>query len=61
MGLGKILNQSDPIRVMTKALGFERDPLAPNIKMLAQDPLEEIDLGEGTINSPTCISANLGS
>ncbi|XP_050890097.1 uncharacterized protein LOC127095453 [Lathyrus oleraceus] len=28
-------------------LGFEKDPLATNIKMLAQDPLEEVDLGEG--------------
>ena len=28
-------------------LGFEKDPLANNIKMLAHDPLEEINLGEG--------------
>lgn len=41
-------------------LGFERDPMTPNIKMLAQDPLEEIDLGEGTIKMPTYISVNLG-
>ena len=40
-------------------LGFERDPLANNIKMLAQDPLEEIDLGEGTTRRPTYISANI--
>lgn len=26
-------------------LGFEKDPLATNVKMLAQDPLEEIYLG----------------
>lgn len=41
-------------------LGFKRDPLEPNIKMLVQDPLEEIDLGEGTVKRPTYISANLG-
>lgn len=39
-------------------LGFEKDPLAINIKMLAQDPLEEIDLGEG-IKTQTYISANI--
>ena len=41
-------------------LGFERDSLAHNVKMLAHDPLEEIDLGEGTTKIPTYISANLG-
>lgn len=41
-------------------LGFERDPLAPNIKMLAHYLLEEINLGEGTIKRPTYISTNLG-
>lgn len=41
-------------------LGFERDPLALNIKMIVQDPLEEIDLGEGKIKRPTYISVNLG-
>ena len=40
-------------------LGFERDPLANNTKMLAQDPLEEIDLGEGITKRPTYISANI--
>ena len=40
-------------------LGFEKDPLANNIKMLAQDPLEEIDLGEGATRRPTYISANI--
>lgn len=39
--------------------GFEKDPLATNIKMLAQDPLEEVDLGEGVIKSPAYISANI--
>ena len=40
-------------------LGFEKDPLVTNVKMLAQDPLEEIDLGEGLIKRPTYISANI--
>lgn len=42
-----------------KHLSFERDLVAPNIKMLAQDPLEEIELGEGIRKRPTYISANL--
>lgn len=40
-------------------LGFKKDPLATNIKMLAQDPLEEVDLGEGVIKRLTYISANI--
>ncbi|XP_050890001.1 uncharacterized protein LOC127095338 [Lathyrus oleraceus] len=40
-------------------LGFEKDPLASNTKMLARDPLEEIDLGEGGIKRPTYLSANI--
>lgn len=40
-------------------LGFKSYPLAPNIKILVQDPLEEIDLGEGTVKRPTYISVNL--
>ena len=40
-------------------LGFERDPVAPSAKMLAQDPLEEVNLGEGTEKRPTYISAKL--
>lgn len=40
-------------------LGFEKDLLATNIKMLAQDPLEEIDLGKGLTKMPTYISANI--
>ena len=38
-------------------LGVEKDPLADNVKMLAQDPLEEIDLGEGLVKRPMYISA----
>ena len=40
-------------------LGFEKDLVAPNIKMLAQDPLEEIDLGDVIRKRPTYISVNL--
>lgn len=40
-------------------LGLEKDPLATNIKMLAQDPLEEVDLGEGAIKRTTYIGANI--
>src|SRR4051812_28757911 len=28
-------------------LGFEKDPMGANIKMLAQDPLEKVNLGDG--------------
>lgn len=34
-------------------LEFKNDSMATNIKMLAQDPLEEIDLGEGLTKRPT--------
>lgn len=40
-------------------LGFEKDPLSDGAKMLAQYPLEEIDLGEGMIKRPTYINANI--
>lgn len=40
-------------------LGFEKDLVEPNIKMLAHDPLEEIYLGNGISKRPTYISANL--
>src|SRR3954466_481182 len=40
-------------------LGFEKDPMASNIKMLAQDPLEEVDLGEGDRKRITYVSAKL--
>src|SRR3954467_13896981 len=42
-------------------LGFERDPMAPNIKMLAQDPLEEVNLGDRDQKRVTYISAKLDS
>ena len=40
-------------------MGFEKDLLASSAKMLAQDPLEEIDLGDGSIKRITYISAKL--
>ncbi|XP_045831048.1 uncharacterized protein LOC123922369 [Trifolium pratense] len=40
-------------------LGFEKDPSSSNQKMQAQDPLEEIDIGDGSIKRPTYISANI--
>ena len=40
-------------------LGFEKNPDFSGAKMLSQDPLEEIDLGEGTIKRPTYISKKL--
>ncbi|KAK2456610.1 hypothetical protein QL285_003960 [Trifolium repens] len=40
-------------------LGFERDPLNETPKMQAQDPLEETDIGNGSVKRPTYISANI--
>ncbi|WJX39864.1 hypothetical protein P8452_27372 [Trifolium repens] len=40
-------------------LGFERDPINETPKMQAQDPLEEIDIGNGSVKRPTYISANI--
>ncbi|KAK2375424.1 hypothetical protein QL285_076314 [Trifolium repens] len=40
-------------------LGFERDLLNETPKMQAQDPLEEIDIGNGSLKRPTYISANI--
>src|SRR4051812_29096523 len=40
-------------------LGFEKDPMASNIKMLAQDPLEEVNLGEVDQKRITYVSAKL--
>jgi hypothetical protein len=42
-------------------LGFEKDPLSFNPKMQAQDPLQEIDIGNGSVKRPTYISANIPS
>jgi len=40
-------------------LGFEEDPLGSTTKMRAQDPLEEEDLGDGSIKRPTYVSAKI--
>ncbi|KEH17079.1 hypothetical protein MTR_0046s0090 [Medicago truncatula] len=40
-------------------LGFEEDPMGSTTKMKAQGPLEEIDLGNGTVKKPTYISAKI--
>src|SRR3954466_15833603 len=40
-------------------LGFEKDPMGANIKMSAQDPLEEVNLGDGDQKRVTYISAKL--
>lgn len=39
-------------------LGFDKDPITSTTKMQPQDPLEEIDFGDGTIKRSTYISAN---
>jgi len=40
-------------------LGFEKDPLGSTTKMRAQDPLEEVDLGDGSVKRPTYVSAKI--
>ncbi|MCH81200.1 hypothetical protein A2U01_0001984, partial [Trifolium medium] len=40
-------------------LGFERDPISLNQRMRAQDPLQEIDIGDGTLKRSTYISTNV--
>src|ERR1044072_2585714 len=40
-------------------LGFERDPSISTKRMQAQDPLDEVDLGDGEIKRPTYISAKI--
>lgn len=42
-------------------LGFEKDPLDSTKRMQAQDPPEEIDLGDGIVKRPTYISAKINS
>jgi hypothetical protein len=42
-------------------LGFEKNSLNESQKMQAQDPLEEIDLGDGITKRPTYISTKVGS
>jgi hypothetical protein len=40
-------------------LGFEKDPESTSAKMLAQDPLEEVNIGDGVEKRVTYISAKL--
>ncbi|CAJ2654731.1 unnamed protein product [Trifolium pratense] len=40
-------------------LGFEKDPHSLIQRMQAQDPLQEIDIGDGSVKRPTYISANI--
>lgn len=42
-----------------ETLGFEKDPGVSTVKMQPQDPLEEIDLGDGYIKRPNYISVNI--
>jgi len=37
-------------------LRFKKDPMGSTKKMQAQDPLEEVDLGDGSIKRPTYVS-----
>src|ERR1051325_3878751 len=43
----------------TEPLGFEKDPTNSGAKMLAQDPLEEVNLGDDNTKRVTYISAKL--
>ncbi|MCI32039.1 hypothetical protein A2U01_0053251 [Trifolium medium] len=40
-------------------LSFEKDPMSSSQRMQAQDPLQEIDIGDGSIKRPTYISTNI--
>jgi len=40
-------------------LGFEKDPMGPAKKMQAQDPLKEVDLGDGSVKRSTYISTKI--
>src|SRR4051812_45480528 len=40
-------------------LGFEKYPVSSSAKMLGQDPLEEVDLGDGTTKRITYINTKL--
>ncbi|MCH86304.1 hypothetical protein A2U01_0007158, partial [Trifolium medium] len=60
---GKTLPQTQRLDCIydDEPLGFERDPLSSNPKMRAQDPLQEIDIGDGSIKRSTYISANISN
>ena len=40
-------------------LGFEEDPLGSTTKMMVQDPLKEVDLGDGVVKRPIYVSAKI--
>jgi hypothetical protein len=40
-------------------LGFEKDPMGSAKRMQAQDPLEEVDMGDGPVKRPTYISTKI--
>ena len=40
-------------------LGFKEDPLGSTTKMNAQDPLEEVDLGDAYVKKPTYVNAKI--
>src|ERR1051325_762677 len=43
----------------TEPLGFKKDPTNSGAKMIAQDPLEEVNLGDGNTKRITYISTKL--
>ena len=43
----------------TEPLGFEKDPTNSGAKMIVQDPLEEVNLGDGNTKRITYISTKL--
>jgi len=40
-------------------LGFKKDPMGSDKKMWAQDPLEEVDICDGTVKRPTYIGTKI--
>jgi len=40
-------------------LGFEEDPMGSTTKMRAQDPLEEVDIGDGSVKRLTYVSTKI--
>src|SRR4051812_31260330 len=53
---GKEANQRLDAIYDEEPLGFEKDPMASNIKMLAQDPLEALNLGDKNQKRVTYVS-----
>jgi len=40
-------------------LGFEEDPVGSTTKMRVEDPLEEVDIGDGSVKRPTYVSTKI--